>query len=399
MIIFYQLILIMNKIVIIIILAVLTSCQESANVNSVAEKGNFKETGQHRKRHRKGNRNSESLSFYYMGDTVFVPQQSPVRAKLKFTTIRRADYNAQYITTGAVRPLSGRRAEITSPLEGRIVRSFVNLGQKVSVGTPLFEVNSSDYLEYVRIYLQARNERDLADKNHLRKKELYDSGVTSRKELDESQLVYNLADKEYKKAEATLKILSIDPEKADLSHPLIIRSPLAGEVVRSEITVGQYLKSDAEPVITIADIENVWIVANVKEKDLASLSKDDRVEIYSEIKPDTPVSGLVEYIGNIMNPETRSVEVFIKCQNSDHNLKCGMFVTVRFYHRISGTILIPAEAVLQDNSKSYLFVETGPNSFIKKEVIVTSAPERQLIVNSGLETGDVVVSGGSIYLR
>jgi cobalt-zinc-cadmium efflux system membrane fusion protein len=389
----------MNKIAIIICVIFIASCHSSVNVDPEADRGTQKETRHYRKRNRKGQEQSEPAGIISRGDTIFIPLHSSVRSKLKLTSIEYRDYDDQYTTTGVVRPLSGHRADITSPFEGRIVRSFVRLGQKVSTGTPLFEVSSSEYLEYVRVFLQSRNERDLAEKNTLRKKELFDSGVSSRKELDESQLAFSLADKEFRKAEAMLKILNLDPENADLAQPLIVRSPLSGEVVRAEITVGQYLKTDSEPVMTVADIDNIWVVANVKEKDLASVSMDDKVEVYSEILPDTPVPGIVEYIGNIMNPETRSVEVFIRCRNSDHRLKCGMFVTVKFYHRMSGTIVIPADAVLQDNIKSYLFVQAGPDTFIKKEVTVTSAPGKQLIVRSGLKSGDVIVSEGSIYLR
>jgi len=389
----------MNKIALIFCLIIVTSCHNSVKVDPESRRGTRKETGHYRNRNRKGHEQSESAGIISRGDTIFIPLNSPVKSRLKLTSIEYTDYDDQFTTTGVVRPLSGHRADITSPFEGRIVRSFVRLGQKVNTGTPLFEVSSSEYLEYVRVFLQSRNERNLAEKNALRKKELFDSGVSSRKELDESQLAFSLADKEFKKAEAMLKILNLDPEKADLAQPLIIRSPLSGEVVRAEITVGQYLKTDSEPVMTVADIDNIWVVANIKGKDLASISMDDRVEVYPEILPDAPVPGIVEYIGNIMNPETRSVEVFIRCRNSDHSLKCGMFVTVKFSHRMPGTIVIPADAVLQDNIKSYLFVQAGPDIFIRREVRVTSAPGKQLIVRSGLKSGDVIVSEGSIYLR
>lgn len=390
----------MYKIFYVILIMLAVSCGDSAEVTPVRgrnDRGEFKPRG--KQRHRRGEWTAEVPSARHSGDTVFVSHQSVVRTKLKFTTVDRVDYNLQYTTTGVVRPLSGQRAEISSPFEGRIIRSFISLGQKVAKGSPLFEVSSSEYLEYVRDFLQAKNERDLAEKNHSRKQELFDTGVSSRKELDESQLAFNLADKEYKKAEGMLRILNLDPETADLTRPLIIRSPLAGEVVRSEITVGQYLKPDDEPVVTIANIDDVWVVANVKEKDLGSISKDDRVEIYSEGMNNTPVTGIVDYIGNIMNPETRSIEVFIRCNNAGHRLKYGMFVMVRFYHAIPGAIVIPAGAVLQDNVKSYVFVQKDQDVFVKKEVTVTSAPDRKLIVRSGLVKGEVIVSEGGIYLR
>ncbi len=115
--------------------------------------------------------------------------------------------------------------------------------------------------------------------------------------------------------------------------------------------------------------------------------------------PTDRCSGLVNYIGDILNQGTRSVEVYIECQNPDHFLKCGMFVTVMFYHKLADAIIIPASSLLQDFNKSYLFVQAGNEMYVKREIKVTSIPDRKLIVHSGLDSGEIIVSEGSIYLR
>jgi cobalt-zinc-cadmium efflux system membrane fusion protein len=305
----------------------------------------------------------------------------------------------QFTTTGVVRPLAGHKADVAAPFEGRIVKSFIKLGQKVKTGTPLFEVSSSDYLESVRMFLQAGRERELAEKNYIRKKELMDTGISSRKEFDEAKLEFDLADKEYEKTAATLKIFNLNREEADLAQPLIVRSPISGEVVRIDITVGQYLKSDSEPIVTIADLDKILVIASVREKDIGAVNLQDQVEIYTESLPDKPVKGLVTYIGNIMNEQTRSVEVYIVCDNPVKLLKCGMFVTARFYHRLNNAIIIPASSVLQDYDKCFVYVKSGPETFVKRQIAVTSVQEKQMMVHSGLEAGNIIVSEGGIYLR
>ena len=341
----------------------------------------------------------ESSNIFVRGDTVFVPASSAVLVKLKMQTINSQENLVQFITTGVVKPLSGHLAEITVPFEGRIVKSFIKLGQKVTIGTPLFEVSSSDYLESVRMCLQARRERELAEKNYVRKKDLLESGISSRKEFDEAKLALDLADKECEKTTAILKIFNLNPEEADLTQPLIVRSPIPGEIVRTDITVGQYIKSDSDPIVTVADLGKIWVIARVREKDLGEISPQDQVEIFTEGLPNKAINGVVNYIGNIMNEQTRSVEVFIECENSDKILKSGMFVTVKFYHELVNAILIPASAVLQDYNKSYLYVQLNQGIFVKREIIVTSTADKKLIVHSGLETGNIIVSEGGIYLR
>ncbi|MFH0756790.1 MAG: efflux RND transporter periplasmic adaptor subunit [Bacteroidota bacterium] len=405
----------MNKLAIIIPFIFFAACQHSetrtaetsAAEAKTAEPGTPEARGcgshgrmEHRRmRIRGGQRPVESNSLFARGDTVFVPANSNVNAKLKMEAIRSQEHLMQVTTTGVVKPLSGHLAEIAVPFEGRIVKSFVKLGQKVSTGTPLFEVSSSDYLESVRMCLQAGRERELAEKNFIRKKDLLESGISSRKEFDEAKLALELAEKECEKTNAILKIYNLNSEEADLSQALIVRSPISGEIVHSTITVGQYIKSDSDPIVTIADLEKVWVIARVKEKDLGAIHPQDQVEVFTEGLPDKAIEGVVDYIGNIMNEQTRSVDVYIECENPGKILKSGMFVTARFYHKLTNAIIVPASAVLQDYDTSYLFVQAGPEIFVKRKVEVTSVANEKLMVRSGLENGSIIVTEGGIYLR
>ncbi len=389
----------MNSFIIIFLLLSFTSCQNQPQ-NEPETNANKQGYGnRQRHRFRGGHETAESRNIIISGDTVFVPAGSPVSTKLLLRTVGLEENSVQFTTTGVVRPVSGHKAEISVPFEGRIVKSFIRLGQKVKQGTPLFEVSSTDYLESVRMFIQAGREKDLAQKNYLRKKDLLESGISSDKEFDEARLAFDLAEKEYEKTSEILKIFSLNPEDADLTRPLIIRSPISGEIVQANITVGQYIRADSDPVAIVADLQKIWVIASVKENDLGAVSLQDQVEISTESMHGKTVQGSVYYIGNIMNEETRSVEIYIECDNPGQLLKCGMFVTARFYHKIDNSIIVPSSSVLQDYGRCFLFVQASPESYIKKEVTVISAPEKNMVVRTGLEPGNVIVSEGGIYLQ
>jgi cobalt-zinc-cadmium efflux system membrane fusion protein len=389
----------MNRFILIILLFCIAACRNNENPSPETGNNDHVRMSRHRWRHRGAQQPADPDGIIVRGDSVFVPKSCPVYSKMKLQTIYPEEYLTQFTTTGVVKPMSGHLAQVTSPFEGRIVKSFTRLGQKVTTGMPLFEVSSSDYLESVRMFMQARRERELAEKNYTRKKDLLETGIGSHKEYDEAKLQFDLADKELEKTSAILSIFNIGPDDADLGKPLIVRSPISGEIVQSDITVGQYIKSDSDPIVTVADLKKIWIVARVKEKDLGSISLKDPVEVFTESQPEKPTKGSVDYIGNIMNEQTRSVEVFIECENNGQSLKSGMFVTVWFYHKLSDAMIVPASAVLQDYNRSYLFLQTGPELYIKKEVAVRSIPENRLIVSSGLDRGSLIVSEGAIYLH
>ncbi len=389
----------MNRLILFFLVVLLAACQDNDKTLTEPVNPPHGHKGHNRKHIRGRHKPVEANTIYTIGDTVFVPASSPVMTKLKFISVSPGDHTGYFATTGVVKPISGHKAEVASPFEGRIVRSFVNLGQKVILGAPLFEVSSSDYLEHVRMFMQAKKEKELAEKNLARKKDLLDKGVSSRKEYDEAKLEFDLADKELEKTASILKIMNLNPDDADLIKPMVVRSPIAGEVVSTQLTAGQFIRSDGDPLVIVADINQIWVVANVKEKDLGAFNLNDQVEVFTESMPDNPIKGKVSYIGNIMNQETRSVEVYIECQNPDHILKCGMFVAIRFYHTVPNSIVIPASSVLQNHEKSYLFVQVRPGVFVRKRVEVKSFNEKELLVNSGLEPGKIIVSEGGIFLQ
>lgn len=333
------------------------------------------------------------------GDSVFVPTASSVMRKLSFDTVDAKDYCSQYTTTGIIRPLPGHLAEINTPFEGRVINSFVRLGDKVNKGTPVFSLSSADYLEAVKNFRESEKGKELAEKNYARKKELSDQGISSRKDLEDAAMNMEVAAKEYEKSRTTLQVFSVNPDEADLSKPLIIRSPIGGEIVRNDLTIGQYLKTESDPGIVVANLDRIWAVAHVKEKDLGNMSRNDKVEVVAEALPENPIGGTVNYIGAIMEDDTRSVEVYIECSNTERILKPGMFVTVRFYHNLVSAILVPSTAILQDEESSYLFVQKEPGLFLKRKVTVNSAENKNLLVRSGLEKGDVIITEGGIYLR
>jgi membrane fusion protein, heavy metal efflux system len=334
------------------------------------------------------------------GDTVIVRGQSTIFSKLTIKHIIQQDYYSENSTTGTVRPVSGKIAEISSPFEGRISRSYVKLGQKVASGAPLFEVSSAGYSEAVSAFLEARQALALSRKNYLRKKDLAANGVSSQKELEEAETDFRFAEKDLEKAEMTLHIFNAETKGENLSGSLIIRSPIRGEVVKNNITVGQYLRNDEESLVTVADLDKVWVVARVKEKNIHQISRQDKVRVYTESLPDQPVSGLVDYIGNMMDEQTRSVEVYIECENQDRMLKPGMFVTISFAHLIKNAIVVPSTAVLMQEDKSFVFMQAGDHVFIRKQVTVFSnGSDKNLIISSGIESGSAVVAEGGIYLR
>lgn len=334
----------------------------------------------------------------YQGDTVFVSEKSVINSKIKFQTVELKNFSAEFNTTGAVQAISGQMAEIAPLFDGRITKSFVKLGQKVNAGTPLFEMYSADFSETVKDYFQSLQTKKMKELNFQRQKDLVKNGVGIAKELEEAETDYEVALKDYENAVTNLRMLNINPNEISMGQALKVVSPIAGEVVQTNLVIGQYVKSDAEPLAIVAELSKVWVVAQVKEKNIGSIYADDRVEIRTDANPDKIVVGTISHISELLDEETRSVQVLIECENKDRKLKPGMFANVHFINSPKESIVIPSTALLQNEDKSYVFVQNSKGKFIKRPVEAVTANQHNIVITSGLEAGEVIVSEGGIYL-
>jgi cobalt-zinc-cadmium efflux system membrane fusion protein len=341
---------------------------------------------------------TETNTVTWQGDTITVPPGSNLGSKLKLHTVQSQPYKLQMLTAGTVRAIPTQYAEIAPPFPGRILRSFTKLGMRVNPETPLFEISSPDFMEAQKQYFQARSQYELALQTMKRQQDLMKHGVTSQKDLEEAATAFEIAKKEYENAVISIRLFKANPDQLSLGQPLIVRSPIAGEVLDNRIVVGQFLKGDAASVATVAELSTVWVVGQVKEKDIRFIRALDECTIELAAFPEKTIPGKVYHVKEMIDEATRSVEVLIGCNNGDHTLKPGMYVTVNFRDAPVNTILVPAKAILQMNDQSFVFTAIAPGTYKKQPVEVGGSEGDKVVIRSGLMNGDQIIAEGGFYL-
>ncbi|MEI6680431.1 MAG: efflux RND transporter periplasmic adaptor subunit, partial [Mariniphaga sp.] len=172
----------------------------------------------------------------------------------------------------------------------------------------------------------------------------------------------------------------------------------AGEIVSDNLVIGQYLREDAGPVVLVAELSKVWVVGQLKEKDINCVHESDEVEIEVGGIPGLIIQGIVYHISEMLDIETRSVEVFIECENKGRNLKPGMYATVKFSEKADNSILIPASAILQLEESSFVFVKTKGNEYLKRLINTSGTDNDRILIKSGLRPDEEIVTEGAYYL-
>ena len=341
----------------------------------------------------------EAVELSMSGDTIIVNEKSPILDHIITQKSQAQDFSAEFRTTGTVRPVSGKLAEIAPPFAGRILKSYVQLGQKVGAGSPVFELGSSEFYEATQAYFAAQSANELALRKYNRQKELAANGVAAQRDLEQAQSEAIISSQQLEHAKATLNIFNIDVASFQMGQALKVVSPISGEVVKINITIGSYAKEDSEPLAVVADLSRVWVAALVKEKYFGSIKDGDRVEVNTSTNPNKVISGTIYYIGEMVEDETRSLEVIIECSNSDRELKLGMFCEVHFLSSPTKEIILPSSAIMQEQDNDYVLIEESKGKYIRHKVETESISLDKVIITRGIVEGENVVIKGGIYLN
>jgi cobalt-zinc-cadmium efflux system membrane fusion protein len=294
---------------------------------------------------------------------------------------------------GAVNPDVTRTIHVTSLGAGRVIDLKARLGDFVKKGQTLLIISSPDLAAAVADYQKARADEMLAHKALDRAQLLYDRGAAAAKDLETAQDADAKAKADVSAAEHRVRILGADP---DHPSPLIeVRAPISGTIVEQNVAGFEGVKSlDNSPsLFTIADLSEVWMVADVFENDLGQIHIGDSAEIHLNAFPDHTFHGRVKDISRVLDPNTRSAKVRIVLANSDGALRPGMFAVAKFRSRkLTDRVVVPSTAIMRLQDKDWIFRKEGDKRFRRVEVQADGlAPDGMQEIRDGVKPGEEVV--------
>jgi hypothetical protein len=155
-------------------------------------------------------------------------------------------------------------------------------------------------------------------------------------------------------------------------------------------------------LFTVVDLTNVWIVADVYERDLQRVREGSRATVTTTAYPDQPVEGRVSFIDPQLNTSTRTAKIRVEVDNLRGDLRLGMFTDVAISSPGTASVLsVPKDAIqsVGDRQFAYLPSANDPTKFLEREVRVGRTLGDHIEVLAGLSADGSVVSKGSFFLR
>lgn len=332
---------------------------------------------------------------------------------LRVEAAKVTELNEYLQVTGTVQAIDTRVGQVRPLARGRLQQVLVRVGDRVNAGQTLalfdnieagelLAQQNSARADLQRLRVQLATQAKQIERN----RQLVEIGAAPQKDLEASQgeseaLRESIRSQESIVAGIVARLRRYGIESESSNGPVLtpLRSPFAGVVTKAQAAPGDTVDESKE-LFTVADLSEVWVQAEVYEKDLGKLRLGQGALIGVDTYPGESFAGRVSYISDILDPQTRTARVRCEVSNPGVRLKLDMFATVQLpttFRRRAMAVLDSALQQIED--QNVVFVRKANTTFEARHVQVGKTVNGLIEIVSGLQEGDQVVTQGAFHLK
>ena len=361
-------------------------------------------------------------------DLIRLDQEAMRIARITLGEVEIRKLEEDLRVSGRVTVNENATARVGSFTEGIVVGCCESVGSDVEKGQVLARLHSHEIHDAEASYWEARAELErrqtelqFAEKFYKRASRLYELKAGSLQKMQEAEAKFRGAETLLKiaragveRADNHLRYLGLTPEQLpeaadehaaegrgahEEAHLIEVRSPVAGTIVGRTVSAGAVV-TPSDSLYVISDLRSLWVIAQVPEQHLSLLRSGLTVEVSVRAYPDKTFPARITYIGDALDPETRTVEVRCELNNPGRQLKTEMFATLTIHTGGSReAVVAPLEALQNVDGEEVLFVPEGRYSFRARRVRVGRHSDSVVEIVSGLQAGEKVVVAGAFRLK
>ena len=338
-------------------------------------------------------------------DPNIVMANESLLTQIKISEVSQGDVSDILRVAGQIDFDEQALTRIGASVTGRVTQINAQLGNEVKKGDTLALINSSELSNSQLAYLKARSEKEFHRRTVQRAKTLFEADVISAAELQRRESEYEVASAQTRAAQDQLRVLGVNLKAMEelattgaIDSVASVMATIKGVVVERKVTTGQVVQP-ADVLFTVADLSRVWAVAQVPEQQVAQVKVGQSVRIEVPALQNEQLLGKLIYVGQTVNPETRTVLVRTELDNTSGRLKPSMLASMLIESTPKKQLVIPTSAVVREQDADYVFIEEKPGSFRLKPVRLSSEHNGQRVVLDGLSQGMRIVSDGAFHLN
>jgi RND family efflux transporter MFP subunit len=313
-------------------------------------------------------------------------------AEVTLTRVTRADLTATMSISGTIAGLPNRDVRVSSLVAGRVAQVMVAEGDRVEQGQVLGKIDDRPFRDQLQqaeaAVARAKASLENARLSAARNQNLFERGIAARKDLEDARMQLGVAEADLRQAEAAQALTRLQLARTE------VRSPVSGVVVKRFVSGGEQVDGTAaQPLVEVADIREVELLANVPATSIHSLHAGQTIPVSTG---ERNLTGHVVAISPAVDPATNAGLVRIRIANPQGVLRLGMFLTAQApLERHTNALTVPPQAIYRNaQGQPQVYRVHGDVAEAVPVQVGIETPERTELMRGVSEGDTVILTGG-----
>ena len=273
---------------------------------------------------------------------------------------------------------------------GTVTEVSAEIGDHVRKGDILAGIRSGEVADYEKQKKEAEQQLIIARRNLQSVQDMFASGMASERDVLQARQELSNAEAEEKRITEIFSIYHLAGKSL-----YIVKAPVSGFIIEKNINKEMQIRSDQnDEMFVISGLENVWVMADVYESNISKVHENAPVRITTLAYPGKEFTGKIDKVYNMLNDESKTMNVRVKLTNENYLLKPGMFTNVSVISRSSDKQLprIDSHALVFENGKNFVVTVDADGKLAVKEVEVYRQLSKECYLSSGVQEGDRILN-------
>lgn len=313
----------------------------------------------------------------------------------------RKRLSGQITASGELIAASDAEATVAAPLSGvlSVTRPLPYLGKRVAKGELIALIEppirpDGGAGQFSAALAEARSRATLARQEYERAQRLFEAKIAPRKRVEEASAALDSARAALAPLEKSALALG-----GDGGGKLAVRAPVSGTVVEVFSGTGKGIEA-GQPIVRIVNTSTLWLKASLPALEAGKLPRQPAAQFTVAGQQGSFTAGRLIAVSDMLDPQSRTLPVIFSIPNRDARLKVGMFATVSVATGATHEgLVLPAEALAEDEGRFFVFVQTAGERFALREVQIGQKQGGLVQILKGLDDHDRVVVQGAYYVK
>jgi len=311
-------------------------------------------------------------------------------------------------TVGNISFADDLSVQVFPPYQGKVLRTFAALGDRVQKGQPLYTIHSPDLIQAESSLISAAAAFQLTSKELARAKDLVASNGVSERELEQATSDQQTAEGALRAARDAVRVFGKSDAEIDqlialrkIDPALVVPSPISGQITYFNAPPGLFVQPGSLPApYTVSNVSIKWMLANVVESEIPLLHVGQPVVVKVMAYPNRAFQGKVSKIYASVDPNTHRTTIRSEIRDPKNELRPGMLANfvIRVQKPVEATAIPVNGVVREGDSTMTAWVTSDRHRFTQRIIKTGLRTDDRVQVLAGLQTGELVVSDGAVFL-